>query len=141
MNSILPEDWKVLKEDAANIISKIDVLRMNGDDYVMLGASLAILDHNDYMPDIMGYSAAESALQGENKGSQSMLSDYMADELADAEKYLKLWRETGNADFKEISKQELSHFELVAKYARSTEPDLDLQPYIVHHNSLLAKLV
>jgi len=135
----MDKKWKKVAKENYEALEDISPDKASKDQYLLYAASVALLDHFDRQGELT-HPTPETAAQGKNEGVAGILLDYMADELADAEKYLKLWHETGSKDFKEIAKQELSHFEILAKYARTIEPNIDLNPYMVHHNALLAKL-
>ena len=138
---MIPMDkkWKKVAKENYESLRDINPDKASKDQYLLYAASVALLDHFEHMGEST-HPTPETAAQGENEGAVGVLLDYMADELADSEKYIKLWQRTGNKDFKEIAKQELSHFEILAKYARTVEPNIDLNPYMVHHNALMAKL-
>ena len=135
----MDKKWKKVAKENYESLRDINPDKASKDQYLLYAASVALLDHFEHMGEST-HPTPETAAQGENEGAVGVLLDYMAGELADGEKYLKLWHSTGNKDFKEISKQELSHFEILAKYARTVEPNIDLNPYMLHHNSLMAKL-
>jgi len=135
----MDKKWKKIAKENYKALEGVNPDKATKDQYLLYAACVALLDHFEY-EDESTHPTPETAAQGENEGAGGILLDYMADELADAEKYLKLWHETGNKDFKEIAKQELSHFETLAKYARTVERNIDLSPYMVHHNALMAKL-
>lgn len=127
------EQWKQAITEG---IPELEAGEPNRDKALLLHALLGLRRHFELQGE-----TPETASQDQPEAIQINLSEYMEDELVDAEKYLKLWRDTGNADFKDIAKQELAHFEMIAKYVKSVNSGIDLNPYIVHHNALLAKLV
>jgi len=132
--------WQKNAKDTYKDLKDIDPDKATKQQFILYAACIALQVHEDYQGEVT-HSTPETDAQGENEGAVGVLLDYMADELADSERYIKLWQQTGNKDFKEIAKQELSHFEILAKYARTVEPNIDLNPYMVHHNALLARLV
>jgi len=136
----MDKKWKKVAKENYESLRDINPDKASKDQYLLYAASVALLDHFEHMGEST-HPTPETAAQGENEGAGGVLLDYMADELADSERYIKLWRQTSNKDFREIAKQELSHFEILAKYARTVEPNIDLNPYMVHHNALLARLV
>ena len=73
--------------------------------------------------------------------SGSELMTHLGEELDGAEWYLQLWHDTGNADFKAIAREELRHFDTLAKYVKQQEPGADLSGCITRHTALMAKLV
>jgi len=131
--------WQKNAKDTYKDLKDLDPDKATKQQFILYAACIALQGHEDYQGEVT-HPTPEAATQGENEGAGGILLDYMADELADSEKYIKLWQQTGNKDFKEISKQELSHFEALAKYTRTVEPNIDLNPYMLHHNSLMAKL-
>lgn len=133
------KQWRENAHDTYKSLKDIEPDRATKEQFILYACCIALQGHEDTQDETI-HSAPEAAAQGENEGMAGILTSYMEDELADAEKYLKLWRDTGDKDFEEIAKQELSHFETLAKYAQSVEPRIDLQAYMVHHNALLAKL-
>lgn len=81
-------DWQKLQQDAQETIDEIDVDKLNKNTYILLGASLGILNAQpaagapqDRFADI-GKTIAEPAVQGEIEGLQDERSplDIMMDE-------------------------------------------------------------
>lgn len=132
--------WQEVAAENYDHLKDIPPEKATRDQFTLYAACVALQGHKGLRGETI-HSGPETAAQGENEAAESILTEYMEDELQDAEKYLKLWHETSDKDFKDIAKQELSHFEILAKHARTIDPNIDLNPYMVHHNALLARLV
>ena len=132
--------WQKNAKDTYKDLKDIDPDKATKQQFILYAACIALQGHEDYQGEVT-HSTPETDAQGENEGAVGVLLDYMADELADSERYIKLWQQTGNADFKGVANDELRHFQILAKYARTVEPNIDLNPYMVRHNALLARLV
>lgn len=133
------KQWQKNAKDTYKALKDIDPAKATRQQFILFAACVALQGHMPSLDETVR-TQPESATHGKNEGLTTILLDYMNEELSDSEKYIALWRDTGNKDFKEIAKQEISHFEILAKYAQSAEPGIDLQSYVMHHNTLLAKL-
>lgn len=136
----MDKKWKKVAKENYESLKEINPDKATKDQYLLYAASVAMLDHFECKDETIN-STLEPTAQGENEGMSAILLDYMSEELADSSKYIELWHKTGNENFKSVARDELSHFEILAKYARTVEPNIDLQDYMVHYKSLMARLV
>lgn len=103
-------DWKQLKQDAADTMASIDTDKLTKATYTLLGASVAILDHDDgkSMPTTLNAATEPHSASG----SQTM-RDAM-DELTAAEHYLMLYKETQDRDYLQMAHDETTHYDKIA---------------------------
>lgn len=132
--------WQEVAAENYDHLKDIPPEKATRDQFTLYAACVALQGHKEPQDESI-QPEPKTAAQVENEAAESILTEYLAEELADAEKYLKLWHETGNADFKDIARDELHHFELLAKHARSVDSSIDFSSYTVQHGALLAKLI
>lgn len=128
------ESWKSSLREIPDLISG-EPSRENA----LLLAALYTLESCFPAQNKVGCLTAENPAQDENGGA---VGNYANDELSDAERYLKLWRETKDDELKTIAQDELRHAEYWIRKAREGKlvPETELQDAITWHNALLAKM-
>lgn len=77
------KDWEKLKKDAQETLETIDVKKLTKSSYTLLGASLAILDHD-------GDSMPITALASPSEPHERTPEYYAEDELTSASEYHKM---------------------------------------------------
>lgn len=95
-------DWQKLKQDAAETIQDIVICKLTKDAYILLGASFAILDHQE--PNQINISTFQEKPEiiSISHPTNKPLHKIVEDELSDAEMYY------GMGEY-EIAKDELRH--------------------------------
>lgn len=139
--------WSEAARETHDGLKTINLEKMTKDDYLLYGASLAILDHEPSQGEVMPESdpSAQEPPQkaAGDKPQAQLFLDYIGDELSDADKYLSLWNEMGDEQFREMARDEIRHSENLIRIVRQggTVDDPGLQDMLTHHNVLLARLV
>lgn len=107
--------------------------------YLLYAATMCILALPELEQEKL-HQRSENISQAKSEGMGGMLLQYMEDELEDAEKYLHLYQATRDKSFKLIAKQELDHFDILVKHIKHAEPNLNINPYLMHYNELYEKI-
>jgi len=90
-------------EDTLRSLDHVDPVKMNKDQFLLYGCSLAIIDHADYA------ATPKAASLKNTHAASTTYADYVMDELRDAAKYWKDYQNTKKEKFKHIARQELGH--------------------------------
>lgn len=127
-------DWQKLKRDAADTIQGIDVNKMNKDAYVLYGASLAILDHEERGGVNMS-TTQENSTQANvaHPHNSKTLREIVDDELSDAEMY------AGMSEY-EIARDELRHADRFLAVLKAQPDKHSVNELIERRNAIAAKL-
>lgn len=97
-------NWEKLKQDAIDTIKSIDTDKLDKPSYMLLGAAVAILDHDDDKSmHVASFGASESP----------QMRDAM-DELNSAEHYLMLYKDTQDRDYLQMAHDETTHYDKFA---------------------------
>lgn len=130
-------DWQKLKQDATETIQGINTDKLTKDAYILLGASLAILTHEEPSNTIapMAYETPvqmQSYAPVTHNGNISLM-ELVEDELSDSEKYYAM----GEHD---ISRDELRHADRFLSILRAQSNKQDIQDLIARRDMIASKI-
>lgn len=137
------ESWK---KDIDDFIPKLIEGEINEKNSILLSSLFSLKHHFKRMDEestLSNHKADKTsdyeAVDGEL--DKQWLLDTINDELSDSEKYYNKYLETKISEYKDISKQELHHAEILFKILKEKYSDTDIQELMVWHNSILARLI
>ena len=107
-----------LKSDALETLGSIDTDKLTKEQYILFGASIAILDHKPESIQADNESDVQTILESKSESVTKDLIAGIKEELKDGEKWLEEFRLSGDRDYIQMSYDESTHAQKLIRIAQ-----------------------